>query len=82
MVLACGCTLVVKKVANVVTDGVIPMVIVFKVVSNVQYHHHAVAKMKSIPTAPDPVAKPIAIAGRVITNTAMKVALVPLVSSE
>ena len=71
-----------KKVANVVTDGVIPMVIAFKVVSNVQYHHHAVATMKSIPIAPDPVAKPIAIAGRALTSTAGKVALVLLVLFE
>ena len=71
-----------KKVANVVTDGVIPTVIAFKVVSNVQYHHHAVAKMKSTPTAPDLVAKPIAIAGRALMSTAMKVALVLLVSLE
>ena len=74
---ASGCPPAVKKVADVlVIHGAIQMVIAFKVVSSVQYHHHAVARMKSTPTVPVLVVKPIAIAGHVITNTAWRVVLV------
>ena len=80
---ASGCQPAVKKVADVLaTHGVIQMVIAFKVVSSVQYHHHAVARMRSTPTVPVPVAKPIAIAGHVLKNTAWKVVLVLLVLFE